>query len=466
MASGSDGFDAAIRYADAWLAEQFRLHPGLPGLSVAIARRGEIAFNRQFGVARLGGDPLTGRHLFRIASHSKTFAAMAVGRLMDAGALGLDTPVADHVPAVGDNPDPRVRGITVGDCLAHASGSIRDGEAPDYWVLNRPFPDRAALLDHYAKSPLVIDPRTRLKYSNYAFGLVGQVVEAITGRPYNDFVREMLQGGVGRGDIGPEYEPSAGVYVFGHAAPFANEPVTPLSPAIDTAALSPATGFYATAEALALAYGALIDGSGRLVSPQTVDALLTEQWPLPDDPADRSYAYGFIQRPLEGRRLFGHSGSFPGQLSVTLFDRDAGVVVSVLTNSYAVAPDMLIAGVWQILDRFERGWTPGQNPGQTQGYLGRVYRPAGPTDLVLLGDRLYMIDPRQAKPFEPVSIAERIAEDRFRTVRDVGFGQFGEAVTLFRDGDGRVTGASAAGIPLLSEEEMRARLRRIAADRV
>ncbi|MCR9257476.1 MAG: beta-lactamase family protein [Alphaproteobacteria bacterium] len=453
-------FPAGLAYVDQWLAEQHRLFSGLPGLSVAISRPGEPLFDRQYGTARAGGETLTGDHLFRIASHSKTFAAMAVGRLMDQGRLSLDTKLADLLPQVAANPHPEVAGITVGQCLSHVSGSIRDGVKPDFWLLYRDFPRRDELMGHFAAAGSVIPPNSRLKYSNFAYGLVGQAIEAVTGKPYNAFVQDEVLTPLGRDDIGPEYDPAKGPYVHGHVQPFADQPPASVTPAIDTGALSPATGFFSTARALTDVYTALIDGGERLLSRETVAALFAVQAPVPDDLMERSYAFGFIQRPYEGRHWLGHSGSFPGQLSVTLFDPESTTVISILTNSYVASPDMLMTGVLQILGRFEREWSA---DGSFNSVACRLFRPNGPVDFVPLGERLYVTDPHQSTPFEPATVAEPIAEDRFRVTKDVGFGQFGEEIHIDRDAEGRVSGGSVAGMPLLTQAGMRDRFEEIRA---
>src|SRR3546814_13420854 len=69
-----------------------------PGCVIAIARRGRVVLERAFGVADLAtGEPLTPRHRFRVASHSKTFTATGILRLREAGRLRLDDPAGDHV---------------------------------------------------------------------------------------------------------------------------------------------------------------------------------------------------------------------------------------------------------------------------------------------------------------------------------------------------------------------------------
>src|SRR5918992_4958750 len=85
----------AARYADTWVELRARTQR-IPGVQVAVAVAGEVLLSSAHGFARLPdtsgeddlGEPLTTGHLFRIASHSKTFTATAVMQLVEAGRVG------------------------------------------------------------------------------------------------------------------------------------------------------------------------------------------------------------------------------------------------------------------------------------------------------------------------------------------------------------------------------------------
>ena len=81
---------AALDYVASWLEFQRRFHDQ-PGCAVAIAEGGEIVLEAAFGSADLStGEKLTPRHGFRIASHSKSFTAAGILRLVEQGRLRLD----------------------------------------------------------------------------------------------------------------------------------------------------------------------------------------------------------------------------------------------------------------------------------------------------------------------------------------------------------------------------------------
>src|SRR5262245_36010634 len=95
------------RYADTWVALRARTQR-VPGVQVAVAVAGDVLLPSAHGFARLpgtngeddAGEPLTTSHLFRIASHSKTFTATAVMQLVEAGKLRLDDTAGEHVAAL------------------------------------------------------------------------------------------------------------------------------------------------------------------------------------------------------------------------------------------------------------------------------------------------------------------------------------------------------------------------------
>jgi len=88
---------AALDYIPDWLAFQMRAYDR-PGCTVGIALKGKLIYEQAFGFADLlRAEPLTPRHRFRIASHSKSFTAAGILRLREQGRLKLDDAIGQHV---------------------------------------------------------------------------------------------------------------------------------------------------------------------------------------------------------------------------------------------------------------------------------------------------------------------------------------------------------------------------------
>lgn len=459
-----DSLEPALAYLEDWLAYQQQNNPAMPGLSVAVAQGGDVLFERAWGFADLAAqEALTPRHLFRVASHSKTFTSAAILQLADAGQLTLDDPVVGHLPWLAENPDRRLAGLTLRQLMSHGSGVMRDGPLPDFWILERDFPDRKTLVDFFRTQPLVTDPGTRMKYSNFTYGLLGLVIEAVSGLGFADYLRSKLLEPLGLAEIGPEYEAGAGPFVTGYLRPsLAWEPIAVASSSLATHALAPATGVYASAAALCGFYDALLFGD-VLLSSEARREMLRKQWQVPHDEFDRDYAHGLVLRDLGDRRIAGHSGSFPGQVSATFLDPRQRLVVSLLTNGYNVSVDLLQAGIWSIFDVLEapNPEAPNPEPAPLSAYRGRFFTPAGAVDLVPLGDVIYVAAPGKARPFDKCGEIRKGADGVFRLTEDGGLGRYGEVVDFVFAQDGSLERATLGGFPLLREAVFRALAERV-----
>src|SRR5690606_1042837 len=106
---------------EAWLAYQ-RRYLRTPGVQAAVRVQQELVLSKAFGFSNEpAGEPLRTDHLFRIASHSKTFTATAVLQLVEQGRLRLDDAIADHVPELAGT---EVGSVTLRELLGHQGGVI------------------------------------------------------------------------------------------------------------------------------------------------------------------------------------------------------------------------------------------------------------------------------------------------------------------------------------------------------
>ena len=170
----------------------FMTRHGVPGASVALTDRGRLVFARGYGVTDPATNaPVTTRHLFRIASVSKPITAIAVFRLVELGLLRLGDRVLGPVGLLGTSFGTRPYGpgidqITVQHLLEHTSGWSRsqDPMFRHLQLTQRQLIDR--MLDTEA---LTHTPGTAFEYLNFGYCLLGRVIEAVTGLPYDDAVR-------------------------------------------------------------------------------------------------------------------------------------------------------------------------------------------------------------------------------------------------------------------------------------
>ncbi|WP_407320642.1 serine hydrolase domain-containing protein [Isoptericola halotolerans] len=439
-ALGRPTTDLNTSYLGDWVMTRAAL-ARVPGVQYAVLVDDEVVLDGAWGVTDLtSGSPLRPDHLFRVASHSKTFTATAVARLVERGEMRLDAPLGSFVPELDGAP---VGEVTVREALGHTGGVRRDGQDADFWQLGAPFPDRARLLDEVLTGGDVLARGEAFKYSNLAYGLLGLAVEAVTGTPYAEHVRSDLLDPLGLTDTHPELEESLERRaVVGHSAPTLAEPGLPARfadgrlpvAATTTGALAAATGFCSTAHDLVRWAAAHGEGSG-LLGP-TMRRLLQRAESVVERPGAprREYGLGFEAREIAGHRVVGHSGGFPGQITRTWFDPRRRIAVAVLTNAVDGPADQIASGLFALVSTAlpDDGGTADVEHGDLDRWTGRFANLWGMVDVARLGERLWLIDPRQADPFVG---AERLTVDGTVLRPEVhdGFGPVGEPIEVLRD---------------------------------
>jgi CubicO group peptidase (beta-lactamase class C family) len=158
---------------------------GLPGLAVVVTRGDKVI--RAVGAGHDStGQPITEQTPMRLASVSKSFTAMAVMELVEAGRVRLDDPVAAQLPEFR-MADPRYRVITVRQLLTQTSGLADDSLDYDRIDDTGSLPDLVSALDG---SALAADPGSTYSYCNANYDLLARLVEAVSGQPLQDYLRD------------------------------------------------------------------------------------------------------------------------------------------------------------------------------------------------------------------------------------------------------------------------------------
>jgi CubicO group peptidase (beta-lactamase class C family) len=432
-----DAVRSAVAYLDEWLAFR-RRYQRVPGVQAAVWHDGGLVLSTAHGVTDVAtGQPLTTSHLFRVASHSKTFTATAVLQLHERGRLRLDDRLDAWLPWVGEAP---LADRTLRELLAHGAGVVRDGQDGDFWQLFHPFPDAAGLRETVLSGADVLPANDTFKYSNIGYGLLGLVVEAAAGEPWADYVRREVVDRLGLERTGPELDPArADEYVTGHTALAYAEHRVPVEH-VDTGALAAATGFYSTAEDLCRWAAAHFLGDDRLLTDASKRLAQRSEWQVAG--TETHYGLGFGVSEIGDRRVVGHGGGYPGQITRTLFDPVAGLAVSVLTNAIdGPALEMATAAV-RLLDLAAAHPDPadGHDLAALDGFTGRFATLWGVMDVVRLGGRLYGIDPTGADPAADPAELEVVDATTLRFAKVSGYGSFAELLHVTRDDDGAVVG--------------------------
>jgi CubicO group peptidase (beta-lactamase class C family) len=437
----------AAAYVDRWIAF-CREHRDLPGLVVAIRHADELALCQGYGFAQL--DPqvaMTTEHIFRVASHSKMFTATAIMQLVEQGKLRLDDRASAYVSWVQSD-------VTVRQLLNHAGGVIRDGLEADFWRVEQPFPDVTALRA-LAPDASTLPTNTTFKYSNVGYGLLGQVIEAVSGAPYNEHVKEHIINRLGLASTGPELVSDVlDRCVTGYTGKLLGVARRGV-PTIDTRALSAATGFYSTAQDLCRFAAAHWPGDEALLTDASKREMHHPSWTV--EQTEELYGLGFIDERIGERETVGHSGGFPGQSTRTLFDPLDRLVVVVLSNT--TAPDgragPLGTEIIRLIDFAQR--FPGGSSADLARYTGRFANVGGAIDIVSFGGKLFGLAPESESPSKFPWELEVIDADRLRITKCSGFASPGESIRYERDAAGSTARVIVGGVSMYPEAIFRQR---------
>jgi len=332
---------------------------GIPGAALAVARQGRLVLSRGYGVLERGVPTSVAPDArFRIASIAKPITAVAALALIeDLGETRLlDVPV---VPALGIEPwlrnarslDARLGRITLRHILQHSAGWDRERTfdpmfraaeaARDLSVPSPPSPKDIARWG--MGFPLDFEPGSRVAYSNFGYCLAGRWIEALSGRPYERYVRERVLGrlGVPAMEIGREGRAGrlSGESAY-HMPTSDPEPETPYV-SIHPPLFDSHGGWVATAPDLVRFADRWDDsgmGSVSRAAAQWVRERPTAPLPRRKDgtPAMAWHGLGWLVRPVaQGTNLW-HSGTMAGTSSIVV-RLASGTTWALLTNHRAMA---------------------------------------------------------------------------------------------------------------------------------
>lgn len=310
------------------------------GVAAAVVYDGDLAWFHGHGLADTGSDePVTGDTVFRIGSVTKTFTAVAVMQLWEQGMVDLDAPVTRYLRAFRLVPArPDLRPVTLRHLLTHTAGigywpRISDLLRPRRGSgvqAARPAVPLAEYLHHGLR--VEVQPGTKWMYSNHGFATLGQVVEDVTGVPFDGYLREHIFDPLGmehsdltvsrklRGRLATGYvlrrrglEP-----VPWHDVP------TPGG-----------GGICSTTRDMVKYVAALLNGersgAGAILRPETIASMFRPHFQ--PDPRIPGMGLGFDLSAEGGHRIVGKDGVVSGFLAQILLAPDDDIGVVVLCNT-------------------------------------------------------------------------------------------------------------------------------------
>jgi CubicO group peptidase (beta-lactamase class C family) len=320
----------------------------VPGLCVAVVKDGKVILAKGYGARKLGAStPVDGKTLFGIASNTKAFTTTALALLVEEGKIKWEGRVIDYLPWFRMS-DPFVtQEMTVRDLLVHRSG-LGLGAGDLLWWPPSTY-NRKEIARRLQYLPLVTSFRSAYAYDNVLYLVAGELIEAISGQTWEEFVQKRILEPVGMTTSTTrhsEAEASGNV-----AAPHARidgkvQVVKPF--ASDNT--DPAGGINSNADDMAKWMIVQLDsgrlsGENRLFSAHTAAELWTMVVPLatgspPPELAPlranfNGYALGFRVRDYRRYKTVSHTGGLPGYVSRVTLIPELKLGVTVLTNQEA-----------------------------------------------------------------------------------------------------------------------------------
>jgi CubicO group peptidase (beta-lactamase class C family) len=416
----------------------------LPSLAAAVFRGGELVWSDAVGLADVEEqEEATPDTQYAVASITKTFTAASVMQLRDEGRLDLDEPLSRYLPEAAHG-SPTLRRM-----LAHASGLQREPPG-DVWETLQ-FPGEEELLGRLAEAEQVLAPGAVWHYSNLAYALLGHVVARVSGTPFRDYVGERLLGPLGltRTTWGPE-APAA--------KPYFVEPYTDAvrrEPELELGGKGGESGLWSTVGDLARWGSFLADPEEAVLASASVAEMHDLQ--IMAEP-DWTLGWGLgIELWRRGERIFsGHTGGFPGFLSMFVYSRRDRVGAAALTNSgrWTKLSETGLALAEAALDELApelEPWAPEEPPPEEiVPLLGRWWSEGSETVFSWRSGKLearFATAPPEREP----SVFEQEGEDRFRTVSG---DDRGEALRVVRDDSGAVVKLYWATYPFTRSPEI------------
>lgn len=301
-----------------------RFTPARPGAAVLAARNGEVIMRKGYGLASVELQvPVEPQMTFGIASVTKLFTAVAAMLLVEDGKLSLDDEVVEYLPQLVN-----AKGATIANLLSHTSGMTGPiTEIPGYREenLHREITPEE-LVASYADFPLKFPPGERFLYSNEGVATLARIVEIVSGKSWEDFLQERIFAPAGM----------KSTYYAGHnrIIPMSVTGYTEDQTGWTRALYTSFTrgfgmgGLFSNVDDMYAFYQALV--SGRLVKPETLEAMLTP-FTLKDGSKGR-HGYGFVVTERQGHKVAAHGGVHSGWNSFVVFLPDQKIFVTILTN--------------------------------------------------------------------------------------------------------------------------------------
>ncbi len=368
---------------DAYVARDMKAFD-VPGIAVAIVKDGKVVLAKGYGVRKLGdATPVDENTLFGIGSNTKAFTSAALASLVDEGKISWDDKVYERLKGF-QMYDPYVsHEMTIRDLLTHRSGmGLGEGDLL-FWPHTTFTRDEIIYRLRFMKPASSF--RSKFAYDNLMYIAAGQIIPAVTGKSWEDYIREKILQPLGMktSNLSTNAFKPGDNYASPHSKLDGKLQVVPfmdLNNAAPAGAINSSIAEMSKWLMLQLGHGKIPGSDQRIFSERQSREMWTGQTLLPvgggDDsplaglhPKFAAYALGWGVQDYHGRKLVGLSGGVSGFVTRVMLVPEENLGVLVFTNAESGAAFESI--LYHILDSYfgvpAKDWTALMKAATEQG---------------------------------------------------------------------------------------------------
>jgi CubicO group peptidase (beta-lactamase class C family) len=439
------GVMEALHLLDLWMDAQVA-YGEIPGATAAVVHDQELVWAKGYGYAnREERIPATPTTIFSICSISKLFTSVGIMQQRDAGRLRLSDPVKDHLPWFEiQEIHPEYGPATIEGILTHSAGLPRESDHPYWSAPDFEFPTREQIIDRVSNQESLYPTATHYQYSNLGLTLAGEVVAAVSGVPYDRYIRENILDPLGMSRTTTDIPADlwGDEMAVGYSAITRDGSRKPM-PLFQVRGISPAAGFASTVEDLARfaswQFRVLGTHGSEILDSNTLREMHRVHWLDPSSQATRGL--GFSVSRIGEETFVGHGGSCPGFRSNLALQPKRKIATVFMANALGVASSLYTRRAYEIVapaikkalaDDEEAGST---NPefGKYAGTYGASF--GGETAVLQWQGGLAMVSFPTDDPLASLTKLKHVEGDTFRRIRSDE--ELGEAIS-FEVVDGEV----------------------------
>jgi len=308
--------------------------------AVLVAEEGRVVFRKGYGMANMEwAIPVEPDTKFRLGSITKQFTAALVLQLVEQGKIKLDGKLSDYLPDYRKDTGGR---ITIHQLLNHTSG------VPSYTGRPNFFPEESRdpytvsdFVKKFASGDLEYEPGSKFNYNNSGYFLLGAIIEQVTGKSYEQVLKERILDPLGMKNTGYDHH---GALLTKRASGYAKTPTGyDNAPYLDMSIPYAAGSMYSTIEDLYLWDQALY--TDKVLSARSRELMYT--------PGLRNYAYGWnvVKAPLGGKEttIVQHSGGINGFATIIVRIPESRHLIVLLDNTQGTKLQQVAQNIARVL---------------------------------------------------------------------------------------------------------------------